>query len=230
MTADERFEQGVALVKQHIPKFEIRYKNEHLSSKILGVLCWLFNRKYMTHYTTTRYPYVYFPNRKFVESNKSNAYKILMHEFVHLWDIKHQGIWHNILYGIPQVIALVLLGGFIASGFLGMEYWWVLLTIAIPMLYCAAPTPAYWRMKSELRGYSMNIAVNYWRYGSVSDYTIDWIVSVFTGSGYLFMWPFKKNMRKRIDKVVARLGEGKMPFDQRTLPYEKVYEMLTKKE
>lgn len=202
------FENMVALVKKEIPDFEIRYKNESLSSKILGVLVWLFNRHYMTRYTTTRYPRVYFPNRKFVEESPSRAVKILAHEFVHLVDRKRRGVWFSISYALPQLAALLFLLVPIIVAF--VQPWWVALLTAIPAVLCATPLPAYWRMQWELRGYAMNMAINYWRYGSVRAETMEWVRDRFTGWDYYKMWPFRDNMSERITETVQRISKNQL--------------------
>lgn len=204
------FDTAVSRVRSHIPNFAVRYKDECWSSKVIGALAWVFNRKYMTNYTTTRYPRVYFPSRKFVEDNPKNAVKILAHEFVHLWDRKQRGLWFSLSYVLPQVLALFLLLIPVVGAFFWP--WWTTLLSALPAAVCLLPLPAYWRMKWELRGYAMTMAMNLWRYGSVQEWTITWIVKEFTGWPYYKMWPFKVDMTKRVRKAVedvsnARLGE-----------------------
>lgn len=195
-----RFEEGFKLVCRQIPGFQIRYKNKSWSSKVLGVLVWLFNRRYMTEFTTTRYPRVYFPSQEYVEENYSRAFKILMHEFVHLWDRRQQGIWHNISYALPQLLALPFLIALIATA-IWLPWPWIVTSGALTLLF-ASPLPAYWRMKAELRGYTMNMAVNYWRYGFVHAVTINWIIKRFTEWDYFRMWPFKDDIGKRIAYAV----------------------------
>lgn len=202
------FENMVALVNKEIPGFEIRYKNESLSSKIIGILVWIFNRNYMTRYTTTRYPCVYFPSRKFVEKDPSRAAKILAHEFVHLVDRKRRGVWFSISYALPQLAALLFLLIPVIVAF--VQPWWVALLTAIPAVLCATPLPAYWRMQWELRGYTMNMAINHWRYGSVHASTMAWIRDQFTGWAYYKMWPFKDDMSKRISEAVQRISNNQL--------------------
>lgn len=202
------FENMVALVKKEIPGFEVRYKNEHLSSKVLGVLAWIFNRRYMTDYTTTRYPHVYFPSRDFVKKSPTTAVKILAHELVHLVDRKRKGIWFSLSYALPQLAALVFLLVPITVAF--VQPWWVALLTAIPALVCATPLPAYWRMQAELRGYSMSMAVNFWRYGSVTDDTMKWIAEEFTGWSYYKMWPYEKDMTRRLAEALSRIEKNQL--------------------
>ncbi len=234
-TEMQMFQDTVNQIKAHIRGFEIRFKDESWSSRVIGVLCWLFNRKYMTEFTTTRYPRVYFPSRKYVEDKPLRATKILYHEFVHLWDRKQKGFWFTVGYAFPQWIGLLLLVTFIVQGFfLSTKVWWMALVIGIPMLVCLTPLPAYWRMKTEMRGYAMNLAFNQWRYGSVRQWTKDWVTDIFTGPSYCFMWPFEKSVRKFLDEVIGMLDGSKTlvgwmaSYQMNELPYSKAYEMLDK--
>lgn len=206
------FEAAVTQVGKSIPDFEIRYKDESWSSKVIAALVWLFNRNYMKSYTTTRYPRVYFPSRKYVEENPKRAVKILAHEFVHLWDRKQKGVWFSFSYALPQLLALILLVVPVMLSFFCS--WWVAALAALPVFLFALPIPAYWRMRWECRGYTMNAAMNFWRYGSITDSTIEWVVEEFTGWAYYKMWPFKKSMTRRYKKAVEEIKTGDLdrPF------------------
>lgn len=205
------FDEGAAKLRRDIPGFGLRYKNRSWSSKVIAVLVWLFNRHYLTRYTTTRYPKVYFPSRKYVDQKPLFSFKILMHEYVHLFDRRELGWWFSIGYAMPQILGLLLVVVFVVLGFvLTTEQWWWALLVGVPGVVCLAPVPAYWRMKFEMRGYAMNMAIDYWRYGSVQESTKEWVVGQFTGPMYYFMWPFKKGMRKRVERVMACLEDGSL--------------------
>jgi len=208
------FEAAVERVTVHIPKFEVRYKNESWSSKVIAVLVWLFNRNYMRTYTTTRYPRVYFPTREFVTNDPKRAVKILAHEFVHLWDRKTKGVWFTISYALPQLfLFLAILIAIVTSFFLP---WWVTVACSVLCVLCVLPLPAYWRMEWELRGYTMNLAVNFWRYGSINPSTVEWIAKQFTGWGYYKMWPFKADMLRRLENATDEIKAGHLgwPFPE----------------
>lgn len=201
-TDKETFDALVTLITLKIPGFEIGYKDENTVSKILGVLSWPFNRTYMTEYTTTRYPKVFFPSRKWVESHYKLAWKVLAHEFVHLWDRKQEGISFNIKYASPQMWAPLALTALITI-WVGP---WGLLGL-IPLLLLL-PLPSHGRRNIELRGYAMSMAVNHWRYnGDVRDSTKDWIANQFAGPFYYFMWPFYENIRQMIDEASKDLDD-----------------------
>jgi len=225
------YDAVVGKVSSKVPGFEIRYKDESWSSKLIAALCWIFNRRYMTDFTTTRYPRVYFPSQKYVQQNPRRAAKILSHEFVHLWDRKQKGRWFSLSYALPQIAGVVLLLTLLVVGFfLPVSKWWIALAIGVPMLYCLAPTPAYWRMRAEMRGYAASMAVNYWRYGFVNSFTLDWIAKTFTGPNYYFMWPFRKGVDRRIADVVVRLEAGTLStygvFGGSSQPYRMVKDVF----
>jgi hypothetical protein len=214
-----------ARIRDYIPGFEIRYKDESWSSKVLGILVWVFNREYMTHYTTTRYPRVYFPTRAFVNEDRRRAFKILAHEFVHLWDTKKQGLWHNIAYGLPQLLCIPFLIWFIGSWFVPVDWlkWSMVGISAGAFIAFACPLPAYFRMKSEIRGYTMNLCVNRWRHGGVpSTQTLDWIARAFTGPGYYYMWRDKDDVITRLHRLYNKIIE----HDKMDTPYRVTKEFL----
>lgn len=293
------FSDMTNLCRNEINGFEVCYKDESTSSKILGVLARPFNSAYMTRFTTTRYPKVYFPNQKFVSDSPWRAAKILAHEFVHLYDARNEGFfahffkyafpawlfaafwllyavlvpilgpsgtwWVGLLlpaalavaYGLLAVIPgkpeidkygrltgdmkytlgricfwVVMGGGLLAM--LGLAIWlttWWAILLGCAVI-CILPLPAWWRTQIELRGYTMNLAVNYWRYGSVQQSTIDWTVAAFTGPNYYFMWPFKGGVERRFKDVMNRLALGTIitlnVFGGSCSPYKLVYDLLLK--
>lgn len=200
------FEATVDAIKADIPGFSIGYKDENWISKLLGFLAKPFNPDYMTSFTTTRYPDVYFPSKSYVDEDweKARAWKILAHEWVHLSDRKRRGVIFNLGYILPQVGASIAALALLAIWF---SNWWLL---ALTGLVLLAPLPSPGRREAELRGYTMSMAVNFWRYASVSDDTKKWIAQQFTGPAYYFMWPFKANMAKRIDAAVKALETGEV--------------------
>jgi hypothetical protein len=214
------FDAMVELIKKRIPGFEIGYKDESFVSKLLGVLVWLFNRNYMKTYTTTRYPKVFFPSRQFVRNSYRGAWKILAHEYVHLWDRKQEGVWFNVRYASPQMWAVLSLAALITI-WVGP---WGLLGL-IPLL-CLLPLPSPGRRDIELRGYTMSMAVNHWRYGDVRDSTKDWMVKHFTGSGYYFMWPFKEDMRIKLYDAESKLDSAPIPPWRRMETFKEVRALL----
>ena len=179
----------VRLCWQKIPGFEMCIKSESRYLRLLNMVVKWFNPRFMTDYVTTIYPNVYFP-----EYNNED-WKVLTHEFVHLTHAKKSKILFNLKYLFPQNLALLSL----LSVFNTYHLLW---------LFFLAPLPAYFRMKEELDGYTMSMAINYWRYGSIKQEQIDWVRHQFLSSAYYFMWPFKKYITKKVTERAALIAAG----------------------
>lgn len=196
-----RFENAIALVKEHIPALEILYKDTSWLMKVLGFLSRPFNKEFMTRYTTTFRHRVYYPSPKYISDSYERALEILMHEFVHLWDRKQMGdVAYALGYMFPQWLALIplvltaMLPWFISPA------WLVILVGLVLSAVPLCPWPAPFRTKIELRGYVTNMAFHFWL--NHDDDMIDdskWITSQFTGWGYYRMAP---NKRKTLDKLM----------------------------
>lgn len=212
----------VDFIEDEITDFEVDYKDENTLQKILGVLSYPFNKNYMSHFTTTFYPKVYFPTREFVSKSYTNAMKTLAHEYVHLWDKAKNWFW-DIGYAMPQPLGLLSLLALLAIPFSN----WHLLSLLWMLFFL--PLPAPWRMKAELRGYTMSIAVNYWRHGSVKQSTKDWIIKAFIGPSYYFMWPFKKNITDALNTAEQKIIDGTIFDGPEGEVFLKVHTMLKEK-
>jgi hypothetical protein len=201
------FEILEVAIRSRIPGFTVGYKNESFISKLIAALVWIFNQKYMSGYTTTRYPSVFFPNRNFVEKDWKRAWKILAHEYVHLSDRLTQGLWFNVRYLSPQILAVFAVVA-VATTWLGPFG-----LLGLTPLLAALPWPSPGRKNIELRGYMMTMAINYWRYGSVKGSTVEWIAQQFTSSGYYYMWPFKQSILDSLWQAVDDIESGKVLND-----------------
>lgn len=94
-------------IRQHVPEFEVRYKDESTLMKGMGHLSRVFNPRFMADFTTTWGSKVYFPSRAFYTANSLASFVTLAHEFVHLWDGKEQGLKFQVRYALPQALALI---------------------------------------------------------------------------------------------------------------------------
>lgn len=217
------FHSMASLCARAITGFEIRYKDEHLTQRVLGfVLRWIipFNRRYMTNYTSTFYPRVYFPNRTWVKDNPMRAFKILAHEYVHLWDEKKRGaLRYKGAYIMPQVLALLSL---LALG----AFYWKPALFALGFLLFALPWPSPGRRDIERRGYKMSMAVNYWRYGTIRETQIEWILTKFTRSYYYWMYPFSSKVRAFLRKDAESIKDGSVFLGADSSPFIAVNEVM----
>jgi len=226
MPSDEQlFVALQMMIKKRVPKFQVKYKDESKWQKFIGKLAF-FNRKYMTKYTTTSYPKVFFPSRKFVEDNKFKAFKVLAHEYLHLLDRKKRAVIFELFYAAPQWLMIFSLLAFLAFWF---SNWWLM---ALTSLIALGPWPAFGRASLEMRGYGMNIAINIWRHGSIKDDTRQDLVEKFTNWDYYKMWPFEKAVSEWISEYeqlvynVDAIKTEETILDQ-SEAFQDVYELLT---
>jgi hypothetical protein len=152
--------------------------------------------------------------------NPLRAFKILSHEYVHLWEEKDRGHWrYKLAYSLPQVLAAFSLLAFFA-------FLWTPMLWALVFLVFALPLPSIGRRNIERRGYLMSFAINYWRYGSVMQEQIDQVLNQFTKSYYYFMWPFRKWMLKLLWKDIQTLKDKTVFVRRYGTPYLHVHEIL----
>lgn len=206
-------------IKAEVPGFELRYKDESLFMKVLGVLVWVFNRRFMRDYTTTVSPKVYFPSRAQAEANPRWVWKILTHEYVHLHDWKRSKVWFTFSYLLPQILALGALGALGA-------FWNLWFLLCLGFLVFAAPWGSRWRTHWELRGYTMSMAVNYWRYGSISDTQKENIARNFYGMDYYRMCPNKEKIRGLLQEQADAIASGAVLEGEERYPFRVVYGLL----
>lgn len=167
-----------------VPGFELAWKNESLFHRVLGWLMWPFNPKYMTSYTTTMYPRVWFVSKADYEAKPLASFLILAHERVHLLDTQSQPFWFRLSYLLPQVLAVPLLVvGVVLAVTLG---WWSIIAF-IFALGALFPWPSRWRVRWEQRGYAMSMAVRFWTTGDLPFSTKEAIRKQFLGSAYFWM-------------------------------------------
>jgi hypothetical protein len=179
-----------------VPKFSVKWKNESLVQKILGVLLF-FNPKYMTGYVTTFYPTVYYSSQEKYESNPADSLIVVAHERVHLLDTAKHRWWFKFSYLLPQV----LFAPFIVISIICLlcHLNLVGLVLLVLGLVALAPWPSPWRTQWEKRGYAMTFAVNYWLFGVIPDQLKQSV------RGHFFDWSYYKMSRnpKDIDSWIS---------------------------
>tara|TARA_R110002110_G_scaffold358779_2_gene568099 strand:+ start:2215 stop:2841 length:627 start_codon:yes stop_codon:yes gene_type:complete len=181
-------------IHTNIAGSEIRSKKD---SKFMNVLSKLlfFNKRFMTGYVTTWYPYIYVPRLPWKEKNHAPAIATLAHEWVHLHDRQRLGWFFNFLYTSPQCLFIF--------GLLGFWNLWFLLFFLFLL-----PLPSPGRAWAEFRGYRMTIAVYYWLSGQRVD--LKWTVDQFISSNYYFMWPFRGWLMKKFQKEFDKIREDNL--------------------
>ncbi len=214
-------------IKRVIPKYELLIKENSKLMKFIGSIIF-FNKEFMTRYTTTVYPKVYVTKQAF--DNTWSCFATLTHEFVHLLHTKKKGtLWFSFLYSFPQILAPLALTSLLAIWF---SNWWLLNLL---WLVCAAPLPAYFRMKEELEAYTMTLLVSIEEYKdsfaseeALTKYQEEDILRIaenFYGPNYYYMWPFKKDITRRLKKQRARILNG---YYDHQYPYKFVKDLFKK--
>ena len=206
-------ENLITILAREIPGFRVAFKTESKLQRLIGFILF-FNPAYMTQYITTIHPVVYFPSREWYYANPKEAFEVLAHEFVHLFDAKKSPLAFSLKYLFPQVLALLALPALLAIPFSG---WWLWF---LAFIVFALPLPAPWRTYYELRGYAMSLAVTYWRTGSTSIYGMS---KYFTTPAYYFMMPFRGYVDDKFKESMERIVTGRIQIDR---PYGLVYNLL----
>lgn len=200
------------------PTFKLRFKSETWWWKALYyTVIWVFNRRFMTHYATTVGTTVYLPDRAYLESKGSQLVGLLAHELVHMRDRREMGkVTYFLKYSSPQIFAALALLSVFAVWSLPMLVFLLFLLLALPI-----PSPG--RKELELNGYTMSLAVQYWKDGSVHPAYISEYAKYFINSEYFFMWPFRKSIEDALRARLRQIESGeilKIPL------YAKVHDLL----
>jgi hypothetical protein len=222
MTASDKdiYEVLCALMAQQIPGFKVAYKDKSLFMKVLAVLTKLWCPNFMTDYVTTIGKTVYVPTESFVAANYSNTWKVLSHEFVHLVDSKQHPISYFLGYVFPQALAVLALGALGA-------FWSPWFLLALVFLVAAAPWASPGRLKWELRGYTMSMAVCFWQYGNLDPFTDKWIAdNDLSGWGYYKMCWSQTKAEALIKDAASRISDGSVLLEAGPNPYMQVYNLL----
>jgi len=201
-------------VQKSIPKAQIKFKDKSMFMKFLGVLLF-FNKSFMTRYTTTIGFTVYFPNEADATARDEAFANVFSHESVHMSDYKKWGVLFKLSYLLPQLLAVFALLSILAIWFSKL---WLLNLLWLLMV---APIPAYFRSHWELRGYVMDLAYDHWKFNAEPDPSR--YLNRFTTSGYYFMWPFSGHMKRRFEKMIAKMKSGNLFLDQ---PYKVVHDWI----
>ena len=196
----QKTESLLAQIRKTLPA-KVKFKDESKFMKFLA-FCMFFNKDFMTGYITTLGYTIFFPTRRWTEAR--DPWDITAHEYIHMEQFRKNAL-QGVLYLFPQVLAVLSLLSLLA---IWLSSWWLM---SLLFLLTLAPLPAPWRMKYEMEGYSADMAIEYWRHGSQM---ID-PGYVFSNAGYYWMWPFKKDVAKRIAAAKMSIANGDILRDAR---------------
>lgn len=211
-----------AEIRKLVPDFKVCFKDDSKLQRVIGFLVWIFNREYMTKYTTTLYPVVWFPTRDFYESRPRASLNILAHELVHLLDTQKHPFWFRLGYLFPQVLSLLAFLAIIPTAILAG--WWAFLALGIALVLLV-PWPAPWRTAYELRGYGMSLAIIQWSYGIVAEDMPGTIADHFTKADYYFMSWSRTAVVQKLTEYMKCAKDGTL---QQEDPYKLVRAFLAK--
>lgn len=200
-----------------IPGFEVLPKSRSWHQRLVGKLLF-FNPSYMQSFSTTLYPKVYL-SAALEERRDMVLFSTLAHELVHLWDNQRNRILFPIGYVFPQALALLSFGAI--GAFWVLDFFGFLVFLA-----AAAPWPAYWRMKAEMRGYAMNFAISYWVTGRISEEQRAFVAEQFTGLAYYQMWNYPELLKEEFDRIEADIKSGEICAGEAGWPYRIVRMLL----
>lgn len=137
------------VVHQSFPQAKIKFKSESRFMKFLNLFISVFNKQFMTNYTTVIGTTVYLPSLAWLKSC-SHAWEILAHEYVHMVDRRaYAAFGFELRYLFPQILGalgLLMVLAFVHPLFLLFAFFFLFL----------APLPAKWRLKFEINGYAMD--------------------------------------------------------------------------
>jgi hypothetical protein len=93
-------------LEKEIPSFKVRFKDESLLMRALGLLMRPINPTFMTVFTTTLGSTAYFPSRLRYDGQPDRSIVTLSHEFVHMYDSREAGARFQLGYAAPQIWAI----------------------------------------------------------------------------------------------------------------------------
>jgi hypothetical protein len=203
------FDDTLKKIQLVFPDVKVAYKDESLFMKIIGILLF-FNPGFMKSFITTIGTTIYFPTRSDVEKAPLTNSTVLLHEMTHIYDSKKQNnILFSILYLMPQLLILLTIPLVIIFGWFGLFG-----------LVFGLPLPAYWRMKSEIKAYTISLYVlfKYKQKALWSDVETSkkLFISEFTGPSYYFMWPFS-SVTDHFNNAAKEMEAGGQPLYEKEL-------------
>jgi len=199
---DHRLTEMLDLCHAEVPDFEVRFKDKSKLMAFLNFFVQLFNKRFMTTFTTVIGSKVYFPSEQYLREKPASCAHILAHELQHMKDAQRMGTFLFVLsYFMPQILAPLALLSLLAFWHLGFLAFLIFLVFL-------APIPAWGRKEIEMRGYVMSLAVTYWATGHLMDEDFEHTVQQFTSPSYYFMWPFRDRVMHelKLNAIAIRSG------------------------
>lgn len=189
----EKFQKEV--IDKFHPGVKFVWKEDSPLMKFVYYVTFMFlwNKDFLTKFTTVGGGYVWLSKSNWQERTEEEKLRTLIHEGAHMYDTKKNPL-NPILNVMPQLGLAII---FVALAFVSP---WFL----FGLLLAAAPLPAYFRYRTEIRAYRLDCHfVEYvwgWDKGvGLHKHYQDRAVKQMTGSTYYFAWPFEKMIRKDLE-------------------------------
>lgn len=125
-------------------------------------------------------------------------------------------------------LVFFVMAGLSVLGYVGLSVllakWMTLLAVGafLPLIPFRSP----WRAKWEYRGYSMGIAISYWKYGKVPDEYLERRVPTFTGPNYYFMDRNPDRVLIKLKAIRASVADGSILLGPGARPYKRTLAVL----
>lgn len=207
----------IDLCHAEVPGFEIRFKDASPWMKFLNFFAQIFNKDFMTKYTTTTNTVVYFPTKAELLAHQEMYAGVLAHELVHMKERLATGAAPYFLrYAFPQILAALAIFSLLAIWNL-----WFLLFLGF--LLALAPLPAPGRRDIELNGYTMSLAIGYWRTKAITEADIEWYAKQFSGAAYYFMWSWHARIVQTLKLRAIKIRTDDVLRDP---VFRKVYDVM----
>ena len=206
MDSTEKLNKAVQNVQKFCPNFKVILKKDSLLHRIIGkVLSLIGNKNYMTDFVTTIGQTCALPSSCDM-TIPDDMWEVVLHEGMHAQDSAYMTNWlFGALYLLPQLLGIITVFYGISAGIAVLYGAPLGLLWGLMGLACLAPLPALGRTYLEVRGYTVTMAVSYWT-NDITDSYVDWLVSIFTGSDYYYMfWPFKGIIRNYFNGLLNQL-------------------------
>lgn len=110
------FDKIAESIKEDHPSFSVRFKDKSRLMKVLDLLAYPFNDRFLDGYTTTFGTTVYFPNEADLERNYRGYARVLAHEGVHIYDDEKNGLKFKLGYAMFEGLFAALLALFAVLG------------------------------------------------------------------------------------------------------------------
>lgn len=190
-------DEFMLLIAREHPKVKVYYKNSSVLMKVIyyGTLMWIWQKTFFQFHTTIGSK-IYLVDSSIKAKMWRSIYGTMRHEFVHVLQREKWWLLYDFSYILPQILALIAFG--VAFG----QVW------MLGFMVFAGPIPSPWRMKWEMEGYTATLLTYFEIHGEIPDWLIKQKARNFYTSAYYFMWPFKKDVLRRLNRIATKIKAG----------------------